>query len=78
MRLKPDQDTTSDRHQSPMNQKNLNYEIETINLCMRALILLAMNQKNLNYEIETRQRFHHQPLLKHAMNQKNLNYEIET
>ena len=37
-----------------MNQKNLNYEIETI---MTLIVTLwrsfAMNQKNLNYEIET-------------------------
>ena len=35
-----------------MNQKNLNYEIET---CRSTVIdtALAMNQKNLNYEIET-------------------------
>ena len=43
-----------------MNQKNLNYEIETtfeitfMATLKRAKELCTMNQKNLNYEIETR------------------------
>ena len=37
-----------------MNQKNLNYEIETVYDVREQLdSVLAMNQKNLNYEIET-------------------------
>ena len=37
-----------------MNQKNLNYEIETASVIFdKAVPLDAMNQKNLNYEIET-------------------------
>ena len=39
-----------------MNQKNLNYEIETrlsYVLVPLSYLIGAMNQKNLNYEIET-------------------------
>ena len=37
-----------------MNQKNLNYEIETPEeRAIEREPILAMNQKNLNYEIET-------------------------
>ena len=37
-----------------MNQKNLNYEIETVaKLPQEDVVHLSMNQKNLNYEIET-------------------------
>ena len=38
-----------------MNQKNLNYEIETDcqDRSELRMIVLTMNQKNLNYEIET-------------------------
>ena len=37
-----------------MNQKNLNYEIETNILCLLCNQSIgSMNQKNLNYEIET-------------------------
>ena len=37
-----------------MNQKNLNYEIETLAAgCSPAWTMSTMNQKNLNYEIET-------------------------
>ena len=38
-----------------MNQKNLNYEIETLNQAPpQPAPPEAMNQKNLNYEIETK------------------------
>ena len=37
-----------------MNQKNLNYEIETQMECtLLTMVMIPMNQKNLNYEIET-------------------------
>ena len=37
-----------------MNQKNLNYEIETaVDDAALVKVVVAMNQKNLNYEIET-------------------------
>ena len=39
-----------------MNQKNLNYEIETSYTCHEpdvGVAIVTMNQKNLNYEIET-------------------------
>ena len=37
-----------------MNQKNLNYEIETAyGAGWFYIVLQSMNQKNLNYEIET-------------------------
>ena len=36
-----------------MNQKNLNYEIETLTGAMLSRVRGSMNQKNLNYEIET-------------------------
>ena len=38
-----------------MNQKNLNYEIETLTVFGHGIHTssFAMNQKNLNYEIET-------------------------
>ena len=57
-----------------MNQKNLNYEIETglLVFSCHPLRRMTMNQKNLNYEIETRHDW------RIDMNQKNLNYEIET
>ena len=63
-----------------MNQKNLNYEIETILSCRRnGHRCAAMNQKNLNYEIETASSslVVQMPSCS-TMNQKNLNYEIET
>ena len=61
-----------------MNQKNLNYEIETTHERQSHQDLRpTMNQKNLNYEIETGySRFQGRSVL--PMNQKNLNYEIET
>ena len=37
-----------------MNQKNLNYEIETIIQSNVEEVEASMNQKNLNYEIETK------------------------
>ena len=62
-----------------MNQKNLNYEIETQEFKSRCSVLLSMNQKNLNYEIETQHPDWVTPIfVVLAMNQKNLNYEIET
>ena len=63
-----------------MNQKNLNYEIETSISAFMDIKghLLAMNQKNLNYEIETSQRWLCLTSSAGTMNQKNLNYEIET
>ena len=39
-----------------MNQKNLNYEIETRIRNGKEYVDLSMNQKNLNYEIETLQK----------------------
>ena len=65
-----------------MNQKNLNYEIETcppLNWPQGEVFgeLPTMNQKNLNYEIETCHRCVPH-VIKESMNQKNLNYEIET
>ena len=42
-----------------MNQKNLNYEIETVPDVYRQFVArFSMNQKNLNYEIETYQMYH--------------------
>ena len=40
---------------TPMNYKNLNYEIETRHplVILRLALAFAMNYKNLNYEIET-------------------------
>ena len=35
-----------------MNQKNLNYEIETCRKGYHRIVVQPMNQKNLNYEIE--------------------------
>ena len=62
-----------------MNQKNLNYEIETEPTPdLIASANAPMNQKNLNYEIETRTRSKGNSLPQLTMNQKNLNYEIET
>ena len=62
-----------------MNQKNLNYEIETQDVhCQRMHSWAAMNQKNLNYEIETLHERPHKLYSTFPMNQKNLNYEIET
>ena len=67
-----------------MNQKNLNYEIETPHLITRIIrqkVSFSMNQKNLNYEIENvNGRSHARKPCDawRAMNQKNLNYEIET
>ena len=64
-----------------MNQKNLNYEIETISrIALSPRITITMNQKNLNYEIETVvwvETIGGIGFL-NTMNQKNLNYEIET
>ena len=71
-----------------MNQKNLNYEIETritwraeskeSNYEFSRLPTMhswaAMNQKNLNYEIETPENKLYSTF---PMNQKNLNYEIQ-
>ena len=59
-----------------MNQKNLNYEIETSPLrFVRFYSLCAMNQKNLNYEIETWVSL---TSLKCIGRYEYLNYEIET
>ena len=62
-----------------MNQKNLNYEIETrpTEHHRTGRAHRPMNQKNLNYEIETTLN---RPCIVciRPMNQKNLNYEIET
>ena len=64
---------------SPMNYKNLNYEIETVSRVRgKGGRPLTMNYKNLNYEIETTSKeclLHNRSL---PMNYKNLNYEIET
>ena len=63
----------------PMNQKNLNYEIETKSyLCRLSRPGRSMNQKNLNYEIETTDAHIAKQCGVSTMNQKNLNYEIET
>ena len=54
MRLKLVQAHGVRRIRRAMNQKNLNYEIETQMLTrLDNLKVKAMNQKNLNYEIET-------------------------
>ncbi len=78
MRLKRRICPTIASNWSAMNQKNLNYEIETEEILMPSMnSITAMNQKNLNYEIETSMADNAQ-ISKVAMNQKNLNYEIET
>ena len=61
-----------------MNQKNLNYEIETLSMLLVRRCSVAMNQKNLNYEIETSNVPNIPLRFTPPMNQKNLNYEIET
>ena len=63
------------------NQKNLDYEIETIRGGDCAESTLPWNQKNLDYEIETRnaEKLHARNTRPDdAWNQKNLDYEIET
>ena len=62
-----------------MNQKNLNYEIETERgWGAPPRDGVTMNQKNLNYEIETSRQSRCRVGVGVTMNQKNLNYEIET
>ena len=64
--------------QLTINDKNLNYEIETAINSYASRTALPINDKNLNYEIETLTIFTspHDTLV--AINDKNLNYEIET
>ena len=61
----------------PINDKNLNSEIETYKPRADGLLMMAINDKNLNSEIETKK-----PGLSAvpncAINDKNLNSEIET
>ena len=80
MRLKPCRRGGALLCSSSMNQKNLNYEIETVlTVLFGTWSDFAMNQKNLNYEIETRRPQGTQRSARLLpMNQKNLNYEIET
>ena len=64
---------------SPWNQKNLDYEIETLfmlQLCRRERN--SWNQKNLDYEIETKTCETDAADRRTPWNQKNLDYEIET
>ena len=68
-----------------INQKSLDYEIETHNqsdmACAgRSFHVVAINDKNLDYEIETRHTGDESRCgsRSKAINDKNLDYEIET
>ena len=65
-----------------INDKNLNYEIETIGKhdyrFRRDDPIGTINDKNLNYEIETTPQVVRRALRYRPINDKNLNYEIET
>ena len=66
------------QEQQTWNQKNLDYEIETIrNVQIDPITFKTWNQKNLDYEIETKILTNATGLAA-AWNQKNLDYEIET
>ena len=60
------------------NQKNLDYEIETLLWRVVRCFPLSWNQKNLDYEIETRLLSVRCRFIFMTWNQKNLDYEIET
>ena len=61
------------------NEKNLDYEIETIDAAARTEGLRnAWNEKNLDYEIETYRDMDDSLGLTYTWNEKNLDYEIET
>ena len=63
----------------PWNQKNLDYEIETVLLWYSyQLADMTWNQKNLDYEIETLRQEEDRIRSSASWNQKNLDYEIET
>ena len=62
----------------PINDKNLDYEIETsVHKSVQIRLNSPINDKNLDYEIET-WHFGSAPVFRFPINDKNLDYEIET
>ncbi len=62
-----------------INDKNLDYEIETISQrSSTPVTTTTINDKNLDYEIETREMLWRFKRGQGSINDKNLDYEIET
>ena len=78
MRLKRRVISMFDDDHCPINDKNLNNEIETCSSSVKITAPSPINDKNLNNEIETLEQERDKITGNLTINDKNLNNEIET